>query len=96
MDAYGNYLYVVNTASGLVSQFRVSTATGSLTPLTPPFVSAGSGANSIAIRGDDSFVFVANKNPGTMSEYAINLQNGNLDPLPVIQTFNYPAGIAVK
>jgi 6-phosphogluconolactonase (cycloisomerase 2 family) len=96
MDAYGNYLYVVNTASGLISQFRVSTATGSLTPLTPPFVSAGSGANSIAIRGDDSFVFVANKNPGTMSEYAINLQNGNLDPLPVIQTFNYPAGIAVK
>jgi DNA-binding beta-propeller fold protein YncE len=96
MDAYGNYLYVVDTGSGLVSQFRVSTATGSLTPLTPPSVSASSGANSIAIRGDDSFVFVANKNPGTMSEYAINLQNGNLDPLPVIQTFNYPAGVAVK
>ncbi|HTA48893.1 MAG TPA: hypothetical protein VK930_05525 [Verrucomicrobiae bacterium] len=96
MDAYGNYLYVVDTASGLVSQFRVSTATGALTPLTPPSVSASSGANSIAIRRDDSFVFVANKNPGTLSEYAINLQNGNLSPLPVIQTFNYPSGVAVK
>jgi len=31
-----------------------------------------------------------------MSEYAINLQNGNLIPLPVIQTFNYPSGVAVK
>ncbi len=96
MDAYGNYLYVVNTASGQISQFRVSTATGALTPLTPPFVSASGGANSIAIRGDDSFVFVANTNPGTLSEYAINLQNGNLAPLPVIQTFNYPSGVAVK
>ncbi|MGB6404967.1 MAG: beta-propeller fold lactonase family protein [Candidatus Sulfotelmatobacter sp.] len=96
MDAYGNYLYVVNTASGSVSQFRVSTATGALTPLTPPSVSASGGADSIAIRGDDSFVFVANLNPGTLSEYAINLQNGNLDPLPVIQTFNYPSGVAVK
>lgn len=96
MDAYGNYLYVVDTASGLVSQFRVSTATGALTPLTPPYVSASGGADSIAIRGDDSFVFVANLNPGTLSEYAINLQNGNLDPLPVIQTFNYPSGVAVK
>ncbi|MGA2375534.1 MAG: beta-propeller fold lactonase family protein [Candidatus Sulfotelmatobacter sp.] len=96
MDAYGNYLYVVDTVSGLVSQFRVSTATGSLTPLTPPSVSASGGADSIAIRGDDSFVFVANKNPGTLSEYAINLQNGNLTPLPVIQTFNYPAAVAVK
>jgi hypothetical protein len=67
-----------------------------LTPLTPPSVSASSGANSIAIRRDDSFVFVANKNPGTLSEYAINLQNGNLSPLPVIQTFNYPSGVAVK
>ncbi len=96
MDAYGNYLYVVDTASGLVSQFRVSTATGALTPLTPPYVSASGGANSIAIRGDDSFVFVANLNPGTLSEYAINLQSGNLTPLPVVQTFNYPSGVAVK
>jgi 6-phosphogluconolactonase (cycloisomerase 2 family) len=96
VDAYGNYLYVVNVASGSVSQFRISTATGALTPLTPPFVSAGIGANSIAIRSDDSFVFVANLNPGTLSEYAINLQNGNLTPLPVIQTFNYPSGVAVK
>ncbi len=96
MDAYGNFLYVVDTASALVSQFRVSTATGALAPLSPPTVSAGIGAGSIAIRGDDSFVFVTNLNPGTLSEYAINLQDGNLNPLPVIQTFNYPSGVAVK
>jgi 6-phosphogluconolactonase (cycloisomerase 2 family) len=96
VDAYGNYLYVVDIASGLVSQFRISTATGALTPLVPPFVSAGIGANSIAIRSDDSFVFVANMQAATLSEFAVNLQNGNLTPLPVIQTFNYPSGVAVK
>ena len=95
-DAYGNFLYVVDTASGLISQFKISSATGSLTALTPPFISASGGANSIAIRSDDSWVFVANLDPGTLSEYAINLQNGNLIPLPVIQTFNYPSGVAVK
>jgi DNA-binding beta-propeller fold protein YncE len=95
-DAYGNFLYVVDTASGLISQFKIASATGSLTALTPPFISASVGANSIAVRGDDSFVFIANMNPGTLSEYAINLQNGNLIPLPVIQTFNLPSGVAVK
>jgi 6-phosphogluconolactonase (cycloisomerase 2 family) len=96
VDAYGNFLYVVDTASGLVSQFKISPVTGSLTPLLPPSVGAGIGANAIAVRGDDSFVFVTNLSPGTMSEYAINLQNGNLSPLPVVSTFNYPAGVAVK
>jgi 6-phosphogluconolactonase (cycloisomerase 2 family) len=95
-DAYGNFLYVVDTASGLISQFKIASATGSLTALTPPFISASGGANSIAIRSDDSWVFVANLNPGTLSQYAINLQNGNLLPLPVVQTFNYPSGVAVK
>src|SRR5271170_4027291 len=46
VDAYGNFLYVVDTASGLVSQFKIASATGALTPLTPPYVSASGGANS--------------------------------------------------
>jgi 6-phosphogluconolactonase (cycloisomerase 2 family) len=96
VDAYGSFLYVVNTASGLVSQFRLSPTTGSLTPLTPPFVAASIGANSIAIRSNDSWVFVANKTTATLSQYAINLANGNLVALTPTQTFNYPSGVAVK
>jgi hypothetical protein len=41
-------------------------------------------------------VFVANLNPGTLSQYSINPVSGNLNPLPVTQTFNYPSGVAVK
>jgi len=96
MDAYGKYLYVVNTASGLVSQFKISPTSGSLTALTPPSVAAGVGANSIAIRSDDSWVFVANKTNATLSQYGINLSTGNLAAQPPVQTFNYPTGVAVK
>ena len=96
MDAYGSFLYVVDTASGLVSQFKISPTSGSLTALTPAFVGAGVGANSIAIRSDDSWVFVANKTTATLSQYGINLATGNLSAQPAVQTFNYPTGVAVK
>ena len=96
MDAYGSFLYVVDAASGQVSQFKISPTSGSLTPLTPPSVAAGVGANSIAIRSDDSWVFVANKTTATLSEYGINLATGNLVAHPPVQTFNYPTGVAVK
>jgi 6-phosphogluconolactonase (cycloisomerase 2 family) len=96
MDAYGSYLYVVDTASGLVSQFKISPTSGSLTALTPPSVAAGVGANSIAIRSDDSWVFVADKTTATLSQYGINLATGNLAAQPPVQTFNYPTGVAVK
>jgi 6-phosphogluconolactonase (cycloisomerase 2 family) len=96
MDAYGSFLYVVDAASGLVSQFKISPTSGSLTPLAPPSVAAGVGANSIAIRSDDSWVFVANKGAATLSEYGINLATGNLAAQPPVQTFNYPTGVAVK
>jgi DNA-binding beta-propeller fold protein YncE len=101
VDAYGNFLYVVDVASGIVSSFKISPTTGSLTSLTPPFVSAGAGANSIAIRSDDSWMFVANSGSQgvgsqTLSEYAITPATGELTPEPPISTFNYPSGVAVK
>jgi 6-phosphogluconolactonase (cycloisomerase 2 family) len=97
MDAYGSFLYVVDAASGLVSQFRVSPTSGSLTALSPPSVGAGLGANSIAVRSDDSWVFVANKTSGTLSQYGINLASGNLAAQPAVQTNDtYPTGVAVK
>jgi 6-phosphogluconolactonase (cycloisomerase 2 family) len=96
MDAYGSYLYVVDTASNLVSQFRISPTTGSLTALTPPTVAAGQGANSIAVRSDDSWVFVANINSATLSQYAIIPATGALVPAAQpISTFTLPSGVAV-
>ncbi len=95
-DAYGSYLYVVDTGSNVVSQFRLSQTTGSLTPLTPPFVGAGQGANSIAVRSDDTWVFVANITAATLSQFAITPSTGALVPAPQpISTFSLPSGVAV-
>jgi 6-phosphogluconolactonase (cycloisomerase 2 family) len=95
-DAYGSYLYVVDTGSNVVSQFRLSPSTGSLTPLTPPFVGAGQGANAIAVRNDETWVFVTNITTATLSQFAITPSTGNLVPVPQpISTFNLPSGVAV-
>jgi hypothetical protein len=95
-DAYGSYLYVVDTGSNLVSQFRLSPSTGSLTPLTPPTVGAGQGANAIAVRNDDTWVFVTNITAATLSQFAITPSTGALVAVPQpISTFNTPSGVAV-
>jgi 6-phosphogluconolactonase len=104
MDAYAGFLYVLNTQSNTISAYRVSTTTGSLTPLTPPTIATNTGGapgysapTSIAIRNDDSWMFVTNFNSANLSVYGITPQTGALTPQPPgISTFNYPWGVAVK
>jgi 6-phosphogluconolactonase len=99
MDAYAGFLYVLNRGSGSISPFRVSTTTGSLTPLSPSPV-ATSGPNgyptSMAIRSDDTWMFVTNLNSASMSQYAISPATGALTAQPPVQTDNFPWGVAVK
>jgi len=94
VDAYGNFLYVVNTGSSSVSAFRIGSATGALTSIGT--AATNSGPNSIAIRSDDSWLFVANTNSASVSQYAITPASGTLTPQGAITTLNYPSGVAVK
>jgi 6-phosphogluconolactonase (cycloisomerase 2 family) len=94
VDAYANFLYVVNTGSSNVTGFRISASTGGLTAIGT--YAAGVGANSIAVRSDDSWLFVANSTASTVSQYAITPSSGVLAPQPVTTTFNIPTGVAVK
>ena len=96
VDAYGSFLYVVNTGSSNISGYRISPSTGALTAFIGAPVAAGSGANSIAIRSDDSWVFVANTNATTVSQYALTFSTGVLNPVGPINTLDYPSGVAVK
>lgn len=104
MDAYANFLYVLDTHSNAISAYRVSSTTGGLTPLSPATVATNAGgtggyaaSTSIAIRNDDSWMFVTNFNAATVSQYAITPATGALTPEePSIATFNYPWGVAVK
>jgi len=96
VNPLGQFLYVLNTGSGTISTFRISSATGTLSPLTPSTVSVNSFPQSIAIRSDDLWLFVTNLNSANVSEFAITPATGQLTPLTPITTDNYPWGVAVK
>jgi 6-phosphogluconolactonase (cycloisomerase 2 family) len=96
MDAYANFLYVVDTGQNGISAYRVGTTTGTLTPLSPTPITTNSFPISIAIRSDDSWMFVTNLNHATVSEYSITPATGALTPQSSIQTDNFPWGVAVK
>ncbi len=96
VDPFGNTLYVVDTDSSMLSVFRISPVSGSLTPGNPAVVATGAKPTSIAIRSDDSWLFVTNFTGATLSQYSITPATGSLSPQPAITTDNYPWGVAVK
>ncbi len=95
-DPYGNTLYVLETGANTVSTFKISPVSGKLTVGNPATVATGLGPTSMAIRSDDSYLFVANFQAATVSEYAITPSTGSLTPETAIDTDNYPYGVAVK
>jgi len=96
VDPYGNNVYVLGTLSNTLSGFKISPVSGSLTALTPPTVATGANPTSIAIRGDDNWMFVTNYQSASVSQYSITPATGALSVLPTITTDNYPFGMAVK
>ncbi|HME35834.1 MAG TPA: beta-propeller fold lactonase family protein [Candidatus Sulfotelmatobacter sp.] len=101
VDPYGRTLYVLGTLSNTINPLSIGQISGALAALSPPTVATGIGPVSIAIRADDSWLFVANYGAGnsggnTVSQYSVTPQSGALSAEPVIQTDNYPWGVAVK
>jgi 6-phosphogluconolactonase (cycloisomerase 2 family) len=96
VDPYGNNVYVVGTLSNTVSGFKISPTSGTLTSMSPAVVATGLEPKSIAIRGDDNWMFIANHSAGTVSQYSITPATGALTVAAPIQTDNYPWGVAVK
>jgi 6-phosphogluconolactonase (cycloisomerase 2 family) len=96
MDAYAGFLYVLDRGQNAISSFRVSTSTGSLTVLSPTPITTNSFPTSMAIRSDDSWMFVTNLNSANLSEYAVTPATGVLTPQPTVETDNFPWGVAVK
>jgi 6-phosphogluconolactonase (cycloisomerase 2 family) len=96
VDPYGNNVYVLGTLSNTVSLLSISHVTGSLQPLTPATVATGLQPTSMAIRGDDNWLFVTNYNAASVSQYSITPATGALSVGPAFQTDNYPWGVAVK
>jgi 6-phosphogluconolactonase (cycloisomerase 2 family) len=96
-DPFGNFLYVVDTLSNAVSAYHISPVAGTLSPASPATVATGSSPVAIAIRNDDTWLFVTNYNSANVSQFAITPASGALTPSGSgIATDNFPWGIAVK
>jgi 6-phosphogluconolactonase (cycloisomerase 2 family) len=96
VDPFAKYVYVVDTGSSQLSGFRISPSTGSLTAIANTPIATASGANSIAIRSDGNWIFVANFNAASVSQYAITQATGALTLQSPFTTLNLPSGVAVK
>jgi 6-phosphogluconolactonase (cycloisomerase 2 family) len=88
-------------AAGEISAFKISYATGSLSPLNPATVTTGNTPVSIAIRSDNNWLFVTNNGStsgnGSVSQYSVTPATGALAPSGTgILTDTYPWGLAVK
>ncbi len=86
------FLFVVNAQGNQVSQFRISTGSGGLTPNTAATISTGANPVSITIRtgtttitatgGTLDLVFVANRGAATVSSYSFDSTVGLLGVVP--------------
>lgn len=95
VDPYGKFVYVLGTNSNTISMLKISPISGSLTP-NASTTATGLKPTSIAIRSDDTWMFVTNYNSASVSQYAITPATGLLNAQQAIGTDNYPWGVAVK
>ncbi|MGH9516035.1 MAG: lactonase family protein [Terriglobales bacterium] len=71
-NATGAFVYVANSASTNLSQFKVDTTTGVLTALTTSVAGTGTNPESILVDPDAKFVFVINEQSNSITEFTIN------------------------
>jgi DNA-binding beta-propeller fold protein YncE len=96
----GGFLYVANNADDNIYQFSVNSTDGTLTPLSPAFVSngKGSGPDEIAINTAGSFLWVTGAKNRTVTAYSINSSTGQIAQIAKnsqVTVLGSPFGIAV-
>lgn len=97
VDPVVNFVYAVNSKGNNVTQFRLSSATGVLTALTPAAVSSGANPFGGGITSDGTYAVVSNNNGSSMSIYSVG-PGGKLAPgsTPSVALPGQPAAILVR
>ena len=93
-DGFANYLYVLDQGQNAISGYKINPNTGSLQPFAAT-IATNSVPMSMAIRSDNTWMFVTNLQQGNVSQYAITPSSGFLTPQSPFQTDNTPWGVAV-
>ena len=103
------YLFVVDHNSNQISQYKVASGTGVLTPASPATLSTGAGPSALVVRagngvaladgGITDYLYVTNATAGTISSYTFDTTQGVLSLVTgstTIATPGQPAGIVAK
>lgn len=90
------YAYATNYGAGNVSQYAIE-ANGTLSPMTPATVPAGTNPYAIAVDSTGHYAYVANSGSANVSQYSIGT-GGALTPLTpaTVAAGNGPNGITVN
>jgi 6-phosphogluconolactonase (cycloisomerase 2 family) len=92
-----NFVYAVNSKSNQVSQYKYSSATGALTPLSPAAASTGSNPVGGGITSNGAWGFVTNNGGSTLTAYSVGT-GGQLNPAPTasISLSGQPSAIVIR
>ncbi len=96
VDPTQRFAYVVNNGNATVSQYTIA-ANGSLTPMTPATVPAGSNSDSVAVDPSGGFAYVTNCGNATLSQYTVGA-TGGLTPItgaPSVSNPGCPVAVVV-
>jgi 6-phosphogluconolactonase (cycloisomerase 2 family) len=104
----GHFLYVVDRLSNQVSQYKIASGTGALTPNTQPTISTGANPVGATIRvgtttitatgGTVNYLYVPNLGASSISAFAFDSTTGTLSLVgsPVSITGGQPSAVAAE
>jgi 6-phosphogluconolactonase (cycloisomerase 2 family) len=93
-DLTGSFLYVANSGSGSISQFKIDSTTGALTAFTTASVSVGTNPVFVVADLGGKFIFVGNTGSRSVTELSIN-SDGSLTSSNTISPGFVPRSLAV-
>jgi 6-phosphogluconolactonase (cycloisomerase 2 family) len=93
VDPRGSFLYVADSGSGNIFQFKIDTSTGAVTALTTPTVTVGTNPAFLFRDPGGTFVFVGNTGSRSVTEFSIK-SDGSLINSKTINVGFVPRSLA--
>ena len=92
----GGFLYVANIGDDNIYEYSIKSTNGTLTPLSPPAVSNGSGTkpDELAINTAGTLLWVTGA-AGTVTSYTVDTATGQITATGPIGGFSVPYGITL-
>jgi sugar lactone lactonase YvrE len=92
----GSFLYVANIGDDNIYEYSIKSSNGTLTPLSPPAVSNGSGTkpDELAINSAGTLLWVTGT-AGTVTWYTVDGTTGQITSVGSIGGFSVPYGITL-